>query len=182
MKNHPNNKPKHLKGFTLIELIIVIVILAVLAVTAGPKFIDLRSDAHIATLASVASTLKETARLQNMYGVVRDGDASTVNGYILNDIFFDSGYPIAISWNDTDGIPEILEGTNISSEDFIYFTRLEGRSPDGSQTQELYMTLNNLAPGASDVNDIVAINCYVEYESYVSGTRAPEITLVTSGC
>jgi MSHA pilin protein MshA len=182
MKIHHNNKPKHLKGFTLIELIIVIVILGVLAVSAAPKFIDLQSDARIATLTSLASTLKETARLQNMYGIVRDGNASAANGYILNDIYFDLGYPIGISCDDTDGIPEILEGTNIGSEDFLYFTRFSGVSPDGSETRELYMTLNNLASGASDFNGIVATNCYVEYESYVLGTRAPEITLVTSGC
>jgi MSHA pilin protein MshA len=41
---------KKQQGFTLIELVIVIVILGILAATAAPKFIDLSTDARIATL------------------------------------------------------------------------------------------------------------------------------------
>lgn len=38
------------KGFRLIELVVVIVILGIVAVTAAPKFIDLSTEARIATL------------------------------------------------------------------------------------------------------------------------------------
>ncbi|WP_428458640.1 type II secretion system protein [Photobacterium makurazakiensis] len=38
------------KGFTLIEMVVVIVILGILAVTAAPRFMNLQSDARIATL------------------------------------------------------------------------------------------------------------------------------------
>ncbi|MBU3006218.1 prepilin-type N-terminal cleavage/methylation domain-containing protein [Paraglaciecola arctica] len=57
---HPN-----IKGFTLIELIIVIVILGILAVVAAPKFVDMSSDARIATLESLEGSLRTSSKLAN---------------------------------------------------------------------------------------------------------------------
>ncbi|CDT76124.1 hypothetical protein VCR26J2_370253 [Vibrio coralliirubri] len=48
---------KQAKGFTLIELIVVIVVLGILAVTAIPKFMDVQSEARIATLKGVGGAL-----------------------------------------------------------------------------------------------------------------------------
>lgn len=52
-----------MRGFTLVELIIVIVILGILAVVAAPKFADLSSDAKKTNLNSIAKDIKSVARL-----------------------------------------------------------------------------------------------------------------------
>jgi MSHA pilin protein MshA len=54
---------QNVRGFTLIELIIVIVILGILAVTAAPEFIDLQSDAVNAKLQGLAGALKSGSSL-----------------------------------------------------------------------------------------------------------------------
>ncbi|CDU04929.1 hypothetical protein VCR3J2_80418 [Vibrio coralliirubri] len=48
---------KQAKGFTLIELIVVIVVLGILAITAIPKFLDVQSEARIATLQGVGGVV-----------------------------------------------------------------------------------------------------------------------------
>lgn len=52
-------------GFTLIELIIVIVILGVLSVVAAPRFIDISSDARIATLEALEGSMRSASTLVN---------------------------------------------------------------------------------------------------------------------
>ena len=71
-------------GFTLIELVVVIVILGILAVTVAPKFLDLSSDARIASLKSARGSIKSALELFNsktiVLGINKQSVPLTLNG------------------------------------------------------------------------------------------------------
>ena len=68
-------------GFTLIELIVVIVILGIMAAIAGPKFINLQTDARISVIRGVEGSLRSAATLVYSRALI-DGTEADATGTV----------------------------------------------------------------------------------------------------
>jgi MSHA pilin protein MshA len=160
-------------GFTLIELIIVIVILGILAVTAAPRFIDIQTDAKIATLQGVKAALQGGSQLIYAKAAIAGqqslDDGSVVITGITNPVVTEFGYP------DADTLTAVNSGTVVATDiaaftdlDEAEFDLIEGVADDGV----ISITLQG---------QDVSVNCFISYTNATLGV-SPAITLTTSGC
>lgn len=179
---------KHIKGFTLIELIVVIVILATLSALALPRFTSLQRDARIAKLnaargavATASALTHATVLAKNNVGdpvaCAGGGTANNLNGAagtlcteggIVRMVF---GYPdvTAIS---TPGLLSAA-GLTTSFNPTLAELNADGYNYAATGTQATFQIQGATTPG----------NCQFTYTEPAAANAAPVITaVVTTGC
>lgn len=173
----PKFSPSSQQGFTLIELIIVIVILGILAVTAAPRFINVSSDAKIATLEAMGGAMKSASDLVYSKALVEglekevlanvdiDGDGAT-------DIETRFGYP---SGSRTNGITFAM-GLNFDQE-WSWATNFSR-----SQVYATTASIANQSGFYINQTIIVPTDCYLIYNRAESLGDKPTLQYFTDGC
>jgi MSHA pilin protein MshA len=141
------------KGFTLIELVVVITILGILAAFAIPKFTQLDTQARIAAISSLGGSLQSAAALAHAQYLASGTAPATISM---------EGTSISLSngWPDATGIQAALQN-------------LTGFTPSVTGTTVTF----------TEAGGTAAASCAVSYTAASAAGVAGTVSApVTSGC
>jgi MSHA pilin protein MshA len=149
-------KSRQIRGFTLIELVVVITILGILAAFAIPKFVALDTQARISTINGLAGTVKSAAALARSMGMASGLNPVTMEGSAVTLV---NNYPDASAI----GIAAAVNANTAAGGDFTF-------TPGGA-------TANWTKNGAPTI-----ATCKVTYTPATAAGLPPVVTVLTAGC
>ena len=150
--------PSKIRGFTLIELVVVITILGILAAFAIPRFISLDTTARAATVTGLAGTVRSAAALARGMSMATGNAASvTMEG---NPVTLANNYPDASAAG-------IANAINLSAGDFNFTAGAPAAT--GTATWQR-------------VGATTPATCQVSYTPPAAAGAAPVIAAPTGGC
>jgi MSHA pilin protein MshA len=152
-----------MRGFTLIELILVIVIVGILAAVALPRFADLGGSSRIAALQGLAASLKSSAGIAHSLQLTRKLGINVSVPLEGQTVTMRNAYPTA----NATGI-----GRAVNQQGF---TQTGGGGGANA--------ISNFAISGFTVS--AGLQCRVRYQAVnpaVAARRVPLITVQTTGC
>ena len=152
-----------MRGFTLIELVMVIVILGILSAFAIPRFADLGKEAREASLAGIAGAIKSAAAIAHAEQLVKGGslgDQVLLDGTEVDMV---NGYPQAT-----------IKGIGVAA---------------GIEQNKDFEIANQGARGGDTLRLTLQTDCYVDYTAAKADidNKAPirvsyGVKVVATGC
>lgn len=179
MKRRPHLSHRPIKGFTLVEMVIVIIVLGILAVIAVPKLINLKGDANRAVISGAVGSIKTAVQLFKMKSIT-SGEAMETQ-VEFEGVKGSHYQPWAAGATDTgftagySSVPEIFEGAGLDIEDWSYRIHVESGSYAVAASPK--SALDKAEP---TIDEIRSTGCYLNY--HWRNTGEPVITTELSGC